>query len=372
MARKAKRSEKRTSGGEGKSKSRDEMLPCCGLPVVPERKIDDNIDPNRASLIRYNEKKWVNHTVLHYHFLSAPPQWRGEQAQQDVVRESFREWKDLGIGLEFREVADPAEAEIRIAFEGGAQGSWSYVGRDAIDLVPDRRERTMNFGWDLTTPYGHDTARHEIGHALGFPHEHQNPHAGIVWNEDRVYEYFSGPPNNWSRPTIEYNVIRKISPEAVQGSAWDKDSIMHYRFEAGLIDIPEEYRTRPLIPAPGLSAVDVAEVRKFYPENGGQPLPEISPYLSHLVDIGAGEQLDFVIKPPESRKYTMGTFGQMDTVMVLFEDVNGEPVFIAGNDDSGSDLNAQIETRLLRSRTYYLRVRLYYAQAKGHGAVMLW
>ena len=27
----------------------------------------------------------------------------------------------------------------------------------------------MNFGWDLTTPYGRVTALHEIGHPLGFP-----------------------------------------------------------------------------------------------------------------------------------------------------------------------------------------------------------
>ena len=72
-----------------------------------------------------------------------------------------------------------AEAEIRIGFQPGS--SWSYVGRDAIDLVSDFNERTMNFGWDLTTSYGCDTALHEIGHALGFPHEHQNPNAGIIW-----------------------------------------------------------------------------------------------------------------------------------------------------------------------------------------------
>ena len=53
-------------------------------------------------------------------------------------------------------------------------------------IAADPNERTMNFGWDLTTSYGHDTALHEIGHTLGFPHEHQNPTAGIVWNEPAV------------------------------------------------------------------------------------------------------------------------------------------------------------------------------------------
>ena len=31
----------------------------------------------------------------------------------------------------------------------------------------------MNFGWDLTQPGEIDTALHEIGHTIGFPHEHQ-------------------------------------------------------------------------------------------------------------------------------------------------------------------------------------------------------
>lgn len=373
MARKAKRSKrskKSTRKSISKSRSAEGQMPCCGLPTVPERKLDDNIDPNRVSLIRENEKKWVNHTVLHYHFLATPAAWRGDDSQQDVVRESFAEWNALGIGLEFREVVDYNEAEIRIAFEPG--GSWSYVGRDAIDWITDRSDRTMNFGWDLTTDYGRDTALHEIGHALGFPHEHQNPKTGIVWDDEAVYRHFAGPPNNWPRWKTYNNVLQKISPEAVEGSPWDRHSIMHYQFSAGLIDIPEEYRITALIPDPGLSPVDIAEVRRFYPENGEQRLPELKPYLSHLVEIAAGEQLDFVIKPPESRAYTMKTFGTMDTVMVLFEDVSGEPVYIAGNDDSGSDRNATIEMRLLRGRTYYLRVRLYYALATGHGAVMLW
>lgn len=354
-----------------RSKKEDEEKAfCCSLPVVPARQLDANIDANRESLIRYIEKKWVNYTVLHYHFLDAPEAWQGDESQKQVVRESFMEWKELGIGLEFKEVSDPADAEIRIAFEPG--GSWSYVGRDAIDLVPNPNDRTMNFGWNLTTPYGRDTALHEIGHALGFPHEHQNPHAGIVWDEEAVYSYFSGPPNNWNRDKAFYNVIRKISPAAVQGSQWDKDSIMHYQFPAGLIVTPEHYQDHPLIPVAGLSNIDIKEVKKFYPEEPEPRIPELKPYLSQIVQIDPGEQLNFVIKPSVSRKYTIQTFGNLDTVMVLFEDVDGEPVYLSGDDDSGTNFNARIEVRLMRGRTYWLRLRLYYAHATGQGTVMLW
>ncbi len=341
----------------------------CAVPEAPLRPVDANVDPFRLSLIRSIEKKWVNGTVLSYYFFDNPSRWRGADSQKDAVRAAFAEWKSHGIGLEFREVDDPQEAEIRIGFERGA-GSWSYVGRDAVDHASDPAVRTMNFGWDVTTPYGRDTALHEIGHACGYPHEHQNPNAGIVWNEQAVIDYFSGPPNNWSEGQIRHNIMRKIDPALVEGSKWDKDSIMHYQFGAGLIRQPAEFRTRNLVPAPGLSPVDVERVRKFYPPI--KRVPELKPFQSQRIRVGAGEQVNYVIEPSRSRKYTIQTFGAMDTVMVLFEEIDGTPRYLEGDDDSGSSLNAKVRMRLFKGRRYIVRVRLYHAQQKGEGVLMMW
>jgi len=57
--------------------------------------------------------------------------------------------------------------------------------------------------------------------------------------------------------------------------------------------------------------------------------------------------------------------------MVLFEEINGEPSFYAGDDDSGTDLNACIRARLLRDRSYVLRLQLYCTQSQGDGALMI-
>jgi len=342
----------------------------CGLPSVPDRKLDSHIDPGRESLIRYIEKKWVNNTVLNYYFFNAPASWRAGDKQKQAVRDGFKEWKKLGIGLQFVEVNDPETAEIRIGFQKG--GSWSYVGRDAIDLVNGASERTVNFGWNLTTDFGKDTVLHEIGHILGFPHEHQNPNAGIVWDVDEVNRYFSGPPNNWDEGKTYYNILRKVSSAEVDGSSWDKNSIMHYQFNAGLIKSPEIYQTKALIPQPGLSAVDKSEVKKFYPDTSQKSLAELKPFLSKILKLAAGQQIDYAIKPTISRKYTMQSFGTMDTVMVLFEDDNGNPVYLSGDDDSGTQYNSKIEYRLISGRTYYIRLRLYYSTGVGQGGIMLW
>jgi hypothetical protein len=353
----------------GQRGTEDLIKPVCGLLPMAPRVLESPIDPRRARLIRNAEKKWVNGTALHFCFLEGPG-LSGAEKQKQAVRDAFSTWKELGIGLNFQEVDSSSEAEVRIGFDPNG-GSWAYVGRDAVDYAPDPFERTVNYGWDLTTPYGRDTALHEIGHVLGFPHEHQNPNAGIQWDEQAVYAYFAGAPNRWDQQTTYHNIIRKLDPGEVQGSHWDQDSIMHYEFAPGLIRHPEQFRARALRPAAGLSSVDIEEVRRFYPPLEPQ-LPELNPWQLERVTVQPGAQLNWCIHPDASRSYTMQTFGDIDSVMVLFEVIDGEPRYVDGDDDSGWSRNARITARLIRGREYILRLRLYSANAGGGGALLMY
>jgi hypothetical protein len=132
-------------------------------------------------------------------------------------------------------------------------------------------------------------------------------------------------------------------------------------------------RTEPLIPAPGLSQVDIDEVKKFYPpiHKERQP-PRLRPFQSQRIEVAPGQQLDFLVELNMNRTYTIQTFGRMDTVMVLFVDVNGEQRYLAGDDDSGTDLNAKIRIRLFKERNYILRVRLYHRDSSGAGAIFMY
>jgi hypothetical protein len=76
-----------------------------------------------------SNNKWANGTVLHYYFFKNLSTWRASTAQKKVLRDAFQKWKSVGIGLKFKEVDNPGEAEIRIAFERNS-GHWSYLGRD--------------------------------------------------------------------------------------------------------------------------------------------------------------------------------------------------------------------------------------------------
>ncbi|WP_247235715.1 M12 family metallopeptidase [Telluribacter sp. SYSU D00476] len=345
----------------------------CSLVTAPPTPLPPDVAGVRARLILLSRKKWVNGTRLRYYFFNGPSDgsptaWKGAEAQKNVVRQAFGVWKSQGIGLEFEETNDKNEAEIRIGFLKG-DGAWSYVGRDVIDFVTSPNERTMNFGWDISNEL--DTALHEIGHTLGAPHEHQNPFAGIVWDEEAVYAALAAPPNNWPRETTYHNIIRKLSVSEVEGSTHDPNSVMHYPFGPGLIKEPVEFRNG-IEPAGGLSAKDIEFVKKFYPPLTKKDYIELKLAKSEVLNIKAGEQKNFVFKPTISRRYKIETFGTMDTVMVLFERSNGEELYLAGDDDSGTNLNSRIQIRLLKGREYVIRLRLYYAESEGSGSVMVY
>lgn len=356
----------------------------CKMHHSIERELGFNNNPNRLRLIRTNEKKWVNGTKLQYYFFDKTTDgenvvlrngqtkwipWTTSNAEKDVVRAAFKKWKDVVIGIEFEEVKNREDAEIRIGFMRD-DGAWSYVGRDILNAKVD--ERTMNFGWDLTShPSEIDTAIHEIGHTLGFPHEHQNPNAGIVWDEEAVYTSLAAPPNGWSREVTFRNIIQKIPADTVQGSNWDPNSIMHYPFEAGLIKEPALYRNG-LTPAGGLSARDITWVKTFYPPLTAADYSDLTPFESVNFAIDPGQQKNFYIKPTATRKYEIKTFGTSDTLLVLYEDVEGELKYISADDDSGEDRNAYLKLRLYKGRKYVLRAKLYYADRRGETAVMIW
>ena len=46
--------------------------------------------------------------------------------------------------------------------------------------------------------------------------------------------------------------------------------------------------------------------------------------------------------------------------------------YLTADDDSGEDYNASFRIRLIKGRTYVLRIRLYWSESSGETAVMMW
>lgn len=309
-------------------------------------------------------KLWVNFTDIRYHLATTTTVPRARLSDlQDAVRSAFKIWKDVGVGLEFTETTNLAEAELRISFEAG--GSWSYVGTDSLNAGIVRfPSPTMNFGWNISTFGGSfDTALHEIGHALAMGHEHQNPRSGIVWDPEAVVAYYSRPPNSWTRETIAYNIFRQIPRDETIGTDYDKDSVMHYPLARGLVRAPADVRLNGVTRGSGLSANDKEWMSAVYPPKAGavEPRKVLGQFLSSLLDFSTGEQRDYTLEINSTRTYRIGTFGPVDTTMALFEeDSSATPRFVAGDEDSGESRNAAIVVRLTVGRNYVLRVRMVY------------
>lgn len=174
-------------------------------------------------------KRWNNGRKLRIKFLD------GSTKQKKQTQKYAEHWLAYAnVGLDFNGGAD---AEIRVSFRRA--GSWSALGTDSLltNAFP-KSDPTMNYGWlrdDSPETEWQRVVLHEFGHALSAIHEHQNPKAGIKWNLAEVYRTFSGPPNNWSRAQIDFNIVQKYSVDQLNATNFDPKSIMLYAFPGNLI-----------------------------------------------------------------------------------------------------------------------------------------
>lgn len=117
---------------------------------------------------------------------------------------------------------------------------------------------------------------------------------------------------------------------------------------------------------------DIRQARFFYPPLDDERNARLEPFRLEMLSLNPGEQKNFTIEPTATGRYSIQTFGESDTLMVLFEDVAGELRYMTADDDSGTGFNARIRVRLQRGRRYVLRVRLYLNWASGDTALLLW
>jgi len=304
----------------------------------------------RLRAISPRGKAWINGSTLSVRFLS------GSAAEQAVAHEQAGWWAQVA-NLKFDFNGGP-NADIRVSFDP-SDGAWSYVGTDCKGIP--LREATMNLGF-----LDGGTAAHEFGHAIGLAHEHQNPAGGIQWNEAVVIRELAKSPNFWDEATTRHNVLKKYSADQINGTAFDRDSIMLYFFPASWTLNGIGTKANEV-----LSSLDKTFIAGalMYP-GVGSPAPlgtalKVNAAKRTGASIGkAGEEDLFTFTASRDGRYVIGTSGPTDVVMKLFGP-GSQTSLIAEDDDSGQGLNARVAADLVAGE-YFVQVR-HYNKRSGTG-----
>lgn len=312
-------------------------------------------DAFRTRMAVLTGKKWDNGRTLKVGFIDGVA-----EVQQRVIPFA-KKWEQFAnLTLDFSPVPAGTTPDIRISF--AQDGSWSYLGTDALGIRDDLC--TMNFGWLTPEVSDREYERvvvHEFGHALGAIHEHQSPGATIPWDKDAVYKYYGGPPNNWSKEEVDVNLFELYSKTITQFSQFDPKSIMLYAIPNDLTlgDYEVGWNTT-------MSDTDKTFIASLYPKAGeGHDLPHIDvngkPVAGDIEK--AAEEDEFVFDVTDSGTYTVETTGNTDVVMALFGPDTRE-TRIGVDDDSGRGLNARLRVDLDKGE-YHVVVRHYSKRGKG-------
>jgi hypothetical protein len=161
------------------------------------------------------------------------------------------------LNLTFKHIKrdDKNPADIRIEF-GWNKGSRSSYGKDA-KKVTDPKEQTITYSW-----FDVSTIMHELGHALGLLHEHQNPIGNnINWDEEKVYKW-AKENYGWDKTKVDSQLLLKYGTslyDVENSSVFDPDSIMLYTYPAELTK-----DNKGSIGGPRLSPIDVEYLIKVY------------------------------------------------------------------------------------------------------------
>jgi hypothetical protein len=210
-----------------------------GLPGVDVREqTPDEESALRQRAVVDMRKLWPAGASIKISFLGGTPEARKKVAK---YASEWMEHADLVLDFGQRREADDCRifqpgdgSHVRISFS--RPGYYSVVGTDALTVRPPLD--TMNFQhFDIVPPPEarfRGVVLHEFGHMIGLSHEHQSPEAGCDWDWRVIYDELSGPPNNWSRETIDRNMkpYSYFTNPDLRATPHDRASVMHYAFPA--------------------------------------------------------------------------------------------------------------------------------------------
>jgi hypothetical protein len=270
-------------GGTAPAPAADNDLPFAldGLPAeyvkhaqAVQKGLGSDTDPDTARGVYFASTVWpMTYRKLKVCFFG------GTDEARSIVAEYALNWEgadhamklDFGKNGKFRTCKKDGKVEMQIRVGFDKKGYWSALGADSVVLVP-QNEQSLNLnGFEkltrATVKEGHvRTIRHEFGHALALMHEHQNPKSPCEeeFDWDKIYELLGGPPDEWPKEVVDFN-MRKLEGPDVVASEFNGKSVMLYQF------YPEFYKRGTKSPCyiatpnTDISGGDRTEIVNLYP-----------------------------------------------------------------------------------------------------------
>jgi hypothetical protein len=151
------------------------------------------------------------------------------------------------------------------------EGYWSFLGTDILHIP--KNEPTMCLqAFTMQTPESEfrRVVRHEIGHTLGFPHEHMRSAIINRIDPEKAIAYFRRT-QGWSRPMVMQQVLTPLAESSLMGTPdADETSIMAYNLP-GIITKDG----RPIIGGDDIAPQDAEFIGKIYPKQTAPPQPPV-------------------------------------------------------------------------------------------------
>jgi hypothetical protein len=209
--------------------------------------------------------KWdLSDKVFRFFFMQTP----ASLVERVIGR--AREWTKY-INVKFDVVQNASQANARVRCSR-LLGHSSHVGIDAARET-DLSKPTMTLGFsdlvDFRAQEKHNdfVVLHEVGHALGFIHEHNRRDAPHDFKTAETIAYFARRGLNAAQ--VQSNIFDRWNRDLIRQSAYDTKSIMHYMFPDEIMvsghGVPQNYE---------LSQDDVQIARDLYGKRDGEPLPD--------------------------------------------------------------------------------------------------
>jgi hypothetical protein len=159
---------------------------------------------------------------------------------------------------------------VRITRSG--EGYYSYLGTGILSRQKDEETMCLQ-DFTMQTPDSefYRVVRHEVGHTLGFPHEHMRSEIVALLDPQKTIRYFGGPPNFWPSQMVQEQILTPLDPNSIRATQSDQQSIMCYQIGGQCTKSGQ-----PILGGTDIDELDYQFAASIYPKSdvpgGSKPL----------------------------------------------------------------------------------------------------